>query len=109
MPNPNEEREEETRPETFCDCKDWEPGMKKINGPIFLQQTRGGFCFDKDHFITMKYCPWCGETLKEETKDPLFCECGRPKREWNTQCEVCMGACPDKVEPEISREGEGHD
>lgn len=51
-----------------CDCKDWESGMKKINDPIHLQQARGGFCFPDDHFIKMKYCPWCGVELGEENE-----------------------------------------
>ncbi len=58
--------EQEEPPTLKCDCKDWKPGMEKINAPIVLEQTRGGFVYPDDHFIKMKFCPWCGMPLKEK-------------------------------------------
>lgn len=47
-----------------CECEEWKVGMEKINAPIFLQQGRGGFVYGPNHFVQMKFCPWCGESLK---------------------------------------------
>jgi len=48
----------------------------------------------------------------QHVQDSTYCTCGRPKRYWHTQCEVCMSACqsqaPEKLEPKI-KEGGGRD
>ena len=61
----------------------------------------------------------------KRVEESTYCKCGRPKRYWHTQCEVCMGACPElcgegtqhgcngtepsyKQEPKV-KEGGGHD
>ena len=58
------------------------------------------------------------DDMKEQPD--TYCSCGRPKRYWHSQCEVCMGAMPDpeaccngteasyKQEPKI-KEGRGHE
>ena len=53
-------------PRENCNCKDWIPGMERINDPIVLEQIRGGFRHEPGHFIPMKFCPWCGNKLREE-------------------------------------------
>lgn len=47
-----------------CTCKDWEPSMAKINGPIILQQLRAGHAVPADHFNPFKFCPWCGNRAR---------------------------------------------
>jgi hypothetical protein len=44
-------------------CSDWEPQIKKIDGPIHLASVRAGRdLFDGKAFV---YCPWCGTKLIE--------------------------------------------
>ena len=48
-----------------CDCKDWKPNVKIIDGIIALHALRiGTKGYSGKPFV---YCPWCGEKLNEET------------------------------------------
>lgn len=49
-----------------CDCRDWEPQIKKIADPIKAWQERGQFEYSKDHFLAWRFCAWCGEKLEED-------------------------------------------
>lgn len=46
-----------------CPCPDWEPGIRKIDGPIALQAVRTGGAYQYDG-KPFRFCPWCGQRLK---------------------------------------------
>lgn len=60
-----------------CTCKDWEPNMRAINGPIVLQSIRSGgrYQYTGKQFV---YCPWCGKKLKEQPEPPRVGQAASP-------------------------------
>jgi hypothetical protein len=71
-----------------CSCPDWEPELKKINGPIVLQSVRSGgaYRYNGKQFI---FCPWCGERLTGTVEAGLEVPAmPRPEPEANT-CRTC--------------------
>jgi len=50
---------------TYCDCEDWQSGIKKINAFIFMGINHR-MVYDAKKFV---YCPWCGKKLKEKDED----------------------------------------
>lgn len=49
----------------FCGCPNWEPEIRKLNGPIVLQSVRSGGRYQYDG-KSFTFCPWCGERLVEK-------------------------------------------
>ena len=49
-----------------CNCEAWKFSMHQIIGAQGLASNHGSF-YVGDAF---KYCPWCGEKLKETEKKP---------------------------------------
>ncbi len=44
-----------------CDCSDWAPNIKKVDGPIIMATIRAGRdTYDGKQF---EFCPWCGSQL----------------------------------------------
>lgn len=43
----------------FCDCKDWEEGMRQLEGFTMLAHHKGIPYTAK----IFKWCPWCGKRL----------------------------------------------
>lgn len=53
-----------------CTCPDWEPNIKKVNGPILLQAARAGrSLYDGEPFV---FCPWCGSQLMNDEFESTF-------------------------------------
>jgi len=48
-----------------CDCKDWEPNIKIINGMIDIQTHMSWGNKDGYTGKVFKYCPWCAKKLKK--------------------------------------------
>lgn len=51
---------------TQCDCSDWEPNIKIINGYISMQASMAWGAksgYKGKQFI---FCPWCGKKLNKE-------------------------------------------
>jgi hypothetical protein len=48
-----------------CTCKEWEPGIDKINAYISLQFARSGGATQYTG-KPFEYCPWCGTKLIDE-------------------------------------------
>jgi len=60
--------------EVDCTCSDWKETLPKLNAPIQLQSARSGFKWQYDG-TPFRFCPWCGEELKEKRRDPGPSDC----------------------------------
>lgn len=70
-----------------CDCKDWEPEIKKLNGPITLQSVRSGGAYKYDG-KPFNFCPWCGKRLALQIAGVKIEVRPEPRPETN-RCRVC--------------------
>lgn len=67
-----------------CTCKDWQPGIDKINAYISLQFARSGGATQYTG-QPFNFCPWCGKKLVDEEKQKLKKNPQFPMRR-NTKC-----------------------
>jgi hypothetical protein len=83
-----------------CTCKDWQPGVEKINAYISLQFARSGGATQYTG-KPFNFCPWCGKKLVDDEKDI-------PKVT-NKDCDICgnkrktCDRCTKIVKPKVEK------
>lgn len=84
-----------------CTCKDWEPGIEKINAYIGLQFARSGGATQYTG-KPFEYCPWCGKKLidDEDTQKVTSQDCDKcgNKRKY---CDHCTKAVQPKLKKNL--------
>jgi len=55
--------------ERGCDCPDWKPNIKIIDGMILIQTNMAWGSKEGYTGKSFKYCPWCGRLLTIKEKE----------------------------------------